>query len=64
MTARKAVCQPLSRVSDCVHRWRFEEACGPVSRGVCLLCGAERVGSNAFVGDIDRRSWREWGGER
>lgn len=34
------------------HRYRMEEASGPVSRGVCA-CGAECAGYNAYVGDLD-----------
>jgi hypothetical protein len=26
----------------CQHHWLIEEAAGPVSRGVCKLCGAKR----------------------
>ena len=34
------------------HRWRIEEADGPVSRGICKSCGAERDFKN-WIGETD-----------
>ncbi len=35
-------------VVECHHHWTIEEANGSTSRGVCKLCGAERVFYNSF----------------
>lgn len=33
---------------ECQHHWAIEEANGSTSKGVCKLCGAERVFYNSF----------------
>ncbi|MBI2767409.1 MAG: hypothetical protein HYX53_16060 [Chloroflexi bacterium] len=35
-----------------VHHWRIEEARGPVSRGTCKRCGAEKEFKN-WIGETD-----------
>lgn len=37
---------------DHPHRWRIEEASGPVSRGICSVCGAEKQFRN-WLEDAD-----------
>jgi hypothetical protein len=32
--------------SDHLHRWRIDEPNGPISRGVCKVCGAEKQFKN------------------
>ena len=46
--------QTLERptASDHFHRWRIEEPNGPVSRGVCKDCGAEKQFKN-WLSDMD-----------
>ena len=35
---------------DCAHYWRIETAGGPISKGKCKLCGAEKEFSNSLTG--------------
>jgi len=35
-------------VVECHHHWAIEEANGPTSKGVCKLCGTERVFYNSL----------------
>lgn len=37
----------MTVATPCVHRWRIDEPNGPLSNGVCSLCGAERQFANA-----------------
>ena len=39
--------------SQCQHHWMIDIAGGPESRGVCRICGAERLFKNA----LDRVEW-------
>ena len=39
--------------SQCQHHWMIDVAGGPESRGVCRICGAERLFKNA----LDRVEW-------
>ena len=34
---------------ECRHYWMIEGARGPISRGVCKFCGAEREFHNAWL---------------
>jgi len=34
--------------SECKHYWLIESAGGPVSRGICKLCGMEREFLNSW----------------
>ena len=33
--------------TECPHHWLIETAAGPVSKGVCRLCGEEREFTNS-----------------
>ena len=33
----------------CIHRWRIDEPAGATSRGVCRICGAEKLFRNYEV---------------
>lgn len=33
----------------CRHYWHIEEADGPVSRGICRICGEEKEFQNSWV---------------
>ena len=33
--------------TQCAHHWLIETAAGPVSKGVCRLCGEEREFANS-----------------
>ncbi len=39
--------------SQCAHHWLIDVAGGPKSKGVCRICGAERLFKNA----LDRVEW-------
>ena len=39
--------------SECRHHWLIDVAGGPKSRGVCRICGAERLFKNA----LDSAEW-------
>ena len=34
-------------ITQCAHHWLIETAAGPVSKGVCRLCGEERQFTNS-----------------
>jgi len=36
----------LEKETTHAHRWRIEEARGPQSRGVCKICGEEKLFKN------------------
>lgn len=36
----------VGEARGCVHHWLIEEATGPESDGVCLLCGERRIFKN------------------
>jgi hypothetical protein len=38
--------------ADHYHRWRIEEPNGPISRGVCKVCGVEKQFKN-WLSDMD-----------
>ncbi|HJP40831.1 MAG TPA: hypothetical protein QGF35_03905 [Dehalococcoidia bacterium] len=40
------------RAEDHLHRWRIEEPNGPVSKGACKVCGAEKEFKN-WLSDMD-----------
>ncbi len=44
--AQATVESPRASTSDHFHRWRIEEPNGPVSRGVCKVCGIEKQFKN------------------
>lgn len=47
---------------ECRHHWVIETAAGPVSRGVCKLCGAHKEFGN-YLPDclgIEKDDYREW----
>jgi len=56
---------------SCVHHWMIEPANGPISKGVCRMCNAERSFTNVVqLGDItdwskiaNGRAKREDGGD-
>ena len=33
----------------CRHYWHIEEADGPVSRGICKICGEEKEFQNSWI---------------
>ena len=33
----------------CRHYWHIEEADGPVSRGICRICGEEKEFQNSWI---------------
>jgi hypothetical protein len=35
---------------ECGHYWRIDSANGPISKGVCKLCGLEKEFNNSFLG--------------
>ena len=38
--------------ADHFHRWRIDEPSGPMSRGVCKVCGVEKEFKN-WLSDMD-----------
>ncbi len=40
----------------CRHYWIIESAEGPISKGVCRLCGAEKEFFNSFYGSVKDNS--------
>ncbi|GMV86965.1 MAG: hypothetical protein AMXMBFR80_28180 [Dehalococcoidia bacterium] len=44
--AQATIESPQASAPDHFHRWRIEEPNGPVSRGVCRVCGAEKQFKN------------------
>ncbi len=40
--------EPVKKQETCRHYWIIESAHGPVSRGVCKICGAERQFHNSW----------------
>ena len=42
--------QAVPEVSLCQHHWVIDTPAGPVSRGVCRLCGEEREFNNFLEG--------------
>jgi hypothetical protein len=44
--AQATIESPKANTSDHFHRWRIEEPNGPVSRGVCKVCGTEKQFKN------------------
>ena len=55
MPSKKAVFLDLSvqEHSDCRHYWLIDRPAGPVSKGVCRLCGEEK----AFQNYIEGSAW-------
>jgi hypothetical protein len=47
-TANAIVEKPMA--TGCRHHWIIETPNGPVSKGVCKLCGEERDFENIFYG--------------
>ena len=48
---QETVLEPGAQESDsCEHHWVIASPAGPVSRGVCRLCGAERDFQNYMEG--------------
>ncbi len=43
----------------CPHHWSIESPHGPVSRGVCKLCGEVREFKNYWDDIMERGVWRE-----
>jgi len=39
-----------AEIKFCRHYWDIEEADGPVSRGICKICGEEREFQNSWTG--------------
>lgn len=50
--AKTAVTQPTASATDHSHRWRIPEPDGPMSIGVCKVCGAEKQFRN-WLSDMD-----------
>jgi hypothetical protein len=50
MAAKTA--QAIAGGPDHFHRWRIEEPNGPLSEGVCKICGATRQFKN-WLSDMD-----------
>lgn len=51
------------RIVQCEHFWVIETANGPVSSGVCRLCGSRREFFNYLsdcLADKDRDRFEEW----
>jgi hypothetical protein len=44
--AQATVESPKASTADHFHRWRIEEPNGPVSRGICKVCGTEKQFKN------------------
>ena len=40
------ICKKNNLKRSCIHYWVIESASGPVSRGTCSSCGAEREFKN------------------
>ena len=45
-----AVAEKPVTTATCRHHWIIETPTGPVSKGVCKLCGEERDFENIFYG--------------
>jgi len=45
----KTACEKPIAKDKCRHYWVLENPNGPVSKGVCKLCGAERKFNNRFL---------------
>ena len=43
--------RPKNIPGSCVHYWIIDEPEGPISQGVCRICGAQREFSNVFDPD-------------
>ncbi len=50
--ARASVAPKPETQADHFHRWRIEEPNGPTSKGICKICGAEKVFKN-WLSDTD-----------
>jgi hypothetical protein len=44
--SQTATSEPVAEVRDHAHRWRIEEPNGPVSHGVCKVCGTTKEFKN------------------
>ncbi len=44
----KGAVQERESREECRHHWIIETADGPVSRGICKLCGAKKEFSNSL----------------
>ena len=51
--------EPAQRQVVCHHHWTIEEAEGPVSNGICSLCGARRQFFN-YLSDCLRATEEEY----
>jgi hypothetical protein len=52
---REATPKPVRPEGGCQHHWIIETPSGPVSRGVCKLCGEQR----AFKNYLDAPYWED-----
>lgn len=50
--ADTATTQAAATQPDHFHRWRIEEPNGPMSRGICKVCGTEKQFKN-WLSDMD-----------
>ena len=63
MARKQAAVQERERAS-CIHHWVIESPAGPLSKGVCLICGEKKdfrnaVEEGAWEGRRRRRQWGE-----
>ena len=45
---REASPEQVLEKEECSHYWVIESATGPISQGICKLCGAAREFNNSF----------------
>ncbi|MFC1925435.1 hypothetical protein ACFLW2_01910 [Chloroflexota bacterium] len=49
---------------DCRHHWKIQSVAGPISRGVCKLCGTKKEFGNYLSDcvDMEKEDYLSWGG--
>jgi hypothetical protein len=53
--------RPANDATNHVHRWRIEEPNGPLSAGICTVCGARREFRNWLAdGDYLTNGEHRW----
>ena len=69
MTSKVAVAERASRAeeragqAECQHHWTIDIAAGPVSTGMCQICGTRKEFHNYLsdcLADKDRETYEGW----